>query len=108
MTNAVVGMVTCSSRTEARKVARAILTKKLAACVNIVSGLESHYWWQGKLETAREYLLLIKTTRARTGGITSAVKPLSSTTLPLPPSFLPSHSAAMRPSATKSEAMRVA
>ena len=82
MTNAVVGMVTCSSRTEARKVARAILTKKLAACVNIVSGLESHYWWQGKLETAREYLLLIKTTRARTGGITSAVKAVHSYEVP--------------------------
>ena len=72
MTNAVVGMVTCSSRAEARKVARAVLTKKLAACVNIVSGLESHYWWQGKLESAGECLLLIKTTRERTGAITSS------------------------------------
>jgi periplasmic divalent cation tolerance protein len=74
MTNAVVGMVTCSSRTEARKVARTILKKKLAACVNIIGGLESHYWWQGKLETARECLLLIKTTRARVSSVVSAVK----------------------------------
>jgi len=82
MTNAVVGLVTCSSRTEARKVAKAVLKKKLAACVNIVGGLESHYWWRGKLETARECLLLIKTTRARVGGVTSAVKAAHSYEVP--------------------------
>jgi periplasmic divalent cation tolerance protein len=82
MTNAVVGMVTCSSRTEARKVARTILKKKLAACVNIIGGLESHYWWQGKLETARECLLLIKTTRARVSSVASAVKAAHSYEVP--------------------------
>jgi periplasmic divalent cation tolerance protein len=74
MTNAVVGLVTCSSRAEARKIAGAILTKKLAACVNIVCGLESHYWWQGKLKSARECLLLVKTTRAKERAVTSVVK----------------------------------
>ena len=82
MTTAVVGLVTCSSRTEARRVARTLLAKKLAACVNIVGGLESHYWWRGKLESARECLLLIKTTRARMGGITSAVKTVHSYEVP--------------------------
>jgi periplasmic divalent cation tolerance protein len=75
-------MVTCSSRTEARKVARTILKKKLAACVNIIGGLESHYWWQGKLETARECLLLIKTTRARVSSVASAVKAAHSYEVP--------------------------
>jgi len=70
----VVGFVTCSTRAEARQITRAILTKKLAACVNIVNGLESHYWWRGKLERARECLLLVKTTRARIRAVTSAVK----------------------------------
>jgi periplasmic divalent cation tolerance protein len=74
MTNAVMGLVTCPTRTEARKVARAILRKKLAACVNIIEGLESHYWWKGKLENVREYLLLIKTTRARVGSVVDVVK----------------------------------
>ena len=82
MTNAVVGMVTCGSRSEARKVAKAILTKRLAACVNILNGLESHYWWRGKLERARECLLLIKTTRARTGAVTRAVKQAHSYEVP--------------------------
>ena len=82
MTNAVVGLVTCSSRAEARKIARAILTRKLAACVNIVGGLESHFWWQGKLESARECLLLIKTTRARIRAVTSAVRAAHSYQVP--------------------------
>ena len=74
MTNYVVGMVTCSSHAEARKIARVILRKKLAACVNILDGVESHYWWQGKLENARECLLLIKTTKAKTSAVTKAIK----------------------------------
>jgi len=82
MTNTVLGLVTCSSRAEARKVAKAILTRKLAACVSIVDGLESHYWWQGKIENAREYLLLIKTTRAKERPIVSVVKALHSYDVP--------------------------
>jgi periplasmic divalent cation tolerance protein len=82
MTNAVVGLVTCSSRTEARKVAKAILKKKLAACVNISGGLESHYWWRGRLETARECLLLIKTTRARVSSVVNAVRAAHSYEVP--------------------------
>jgi len=52
--------VTASSMTEARELARAIVEKHLAACVNLAPGIESHYWWQGKLETAAEVLLVIK------------------------------------------------
>ncbi len=70
----VVGFVTCSSPVEARKIAKAILSKKLAACVNVLPGIESHYWWQGKLERANECLLLIKTTRARTTALMREVK----------------------------------
>jgi periplasmic divalent cation tolerance protein len=82
MTNAVVGMVTCSTRTEARKVAKAILKGKLAACVNIVGGLESHYWWQGKIKNTREVLLLIKTTQARVSEVTSTVQSAHSYDVP--------------------------
>ncbi|MGA2605499.1 MAG: divalent cation tolerance protein CutA, partial [Verrucomicrobiia bacterium] len=82
MTNGVVGLVTCGSRAEARKVARTILTKRLAACVNVVGGLESQYWWRGKLESARECLLLIKTTRERTRAVAGAVKAAHSYEVP--------------------------
>jgi periplasmic divalent cation tolerance protein len=59
-------LVTCSSINEARKLARTVVEKRLAACVNIHSSkVESVYRWKGKVETAREHLLLIKTTTRR-------------------------------------------
>jgi periplasmic divalent cation tolerance protein len=70
----VMGFVTCSSRAEARKLARAVLAKKLAACVNILDGVESHYWWQGKLEQSREYLLIFKTTSNHVKALTQTIQ----------------------------------
>ncbi len=58
-------LVTAPSLDVARRLARAALKGRLAACVNLVPGVESHYWWQGKLDRAREVLLLLKTTHAR-------------------------------------------
>jgi periplasmic divalent cation tolerance protein len=59
-------LVTCSSLPEARKISRSLLQKHLAACVNIqLAPIESIYRWRGKIETAREHLLLIKTTTRR-------------------------------------------
>jgi len=56
-------LVTCPTLPEARKISRSLLQKHLAACVNIqISPVESIYRWQGKIESAREHLLLIKTT----------------------------------------------
>jgi periplasmic divalent cation tolerance protein len=53
-------LVTAPTLDEARVLTQKILESRLAACVNIVPGVESHYWWQGKLETAAEVLLMIK------------------------------------------------
>jgi periplasmic divalent cation tolerance protein len=59
-------LVTCPSLLEARKISRSLLQKHLAACVNIqISLVESIYRWKEKIETAREHLLLIKTTARR-------------------------------------------
>jgi periplasmic divalent cation tolerance protein len=59
-------LVTCPTLPEARKISRSLLQKHLAACVNIqISPVESIYRWKGKIETAREHLLLIKTTARR-------------------------------------------
>ena len=52
---------TASSEKEARKLAQILLDRRLAACVNILPRIESHYWWRGRKEKAREALLLIKT-----------------------------------------------
>ena len=45
--------------------ARAALAARLIACANLVPKIESHYWWQGKIETGTEVLLILKTTGAR-------------------------------------------
>jgi periplasmic divalent cation tolerance protein len=65
----VVVLVTAPDRKTARQLARAALESKLIACANLVAGIESHYWWQGELESGREVLLLLKTTRRRVGSL---------------------------------------
>lgn len=58
-----VAMVTAPDRKTARRLARMALEARLVACANLVSGLESHYWWQGRLERASEVLIIFKTRR---------------------------------------------
>jgi periplasmic divalent cation tolerance protein len=74
MSRYVIGFVTCGSLAEARRLSRIILTKKLAACVNILSGVESHYWWQGKIQNSREWLLTIKTTGKNVKTLTQTIQ----------------------------------
>jgi periplasmic divalent cation tolerance protein len=76
-------LVTCGTLTEARRIARVVVTKRLAACVNIVlSPVESVYRWKGKVEKAREHLLLIKTTSKLLAGLEREVKRLHSYGVP--------------------------
>ena len=58
-------LVTAPDLKTARRLAKAALQAKLIACANLVPKIESHYWWQGKLESAAEVLLVLKTTKAR-------------------------------------------
>ncbi len=58
-------LVTAPDLKTARKLAGAALKGRLAACVNLVPRVESHYWWQGRVEHGAEVLLLLKTTVAR-------------------------------------------
>lgn len=55
--------VTVPDRRTAKSIAAAVLAERLAACVQILPAIESHYRWKGRLETSRELLLLLKTTR---------------------------------------------
>ena len=65
MTDALIVYCSCSSRDEALKLAHAIVSEDAAACVSILPLVESVYRWEGKIESAEELLLLIKTTRGR-------------------------------------------
>ena len=63
--NYLIVLVTAPDLKVARKLARLALEARLAACANLVPSVESHYWWQGKLESSRETLILFKTTSTR-------------------------------------------
>jgi periplasmic divalent cation tolerance protein len=72
-------LVTCSNHIQAKLIARSVVEKRLAACVNILrSPIESHYRWKEKVEKARELLLFIKTTTRRLGALEREVKRLHS------------------------------
>jgi periplasmic divalent cation tolerance protein len=74
MTDKIVVLVTCGSRREARKIARALVERRLAACVNEIGApVRSVYRWKGKVETAEEFLLVIKSTKRRFAALRAAV-----------------------------------
>ena len=73
---------TVSSKEEALRIARTLVEKKLAACVNIVEGVHSIYRWQDKVEDAAEVLLLIKTTEDSLAALEVNLKTLHSYELP--------------------------
>jgi len=78
VTDKVVIMVTAASRRECRKIARHLVEAKLAACVNITQPVESVYRWKGKLADDKEFLLLIKSTRALFPQIKAAISKIHS------------------------------
>ena len=78
----VVVLVTASSGEEAEKIASLLLERQKAACVNIVPGVHSRFWWQGKLESAQESLLIIKTRADLVPELTEIVKKAHSYTVP--------------------------
>jgi periplasmic divalent cation tolerance protein len=66
-------LVTAPDLKTARALARAALEARLIACANLVPRVESHYWWQGRLERSAEVLLVLKTTRARLAALEKLV-----------------------------------
>ncbi len=65
MTDKIVVFTTCGSEDEARKLATALIEKRLAACVNITAPITSVYRWKGVVEEANEWMLVIKSRRER-------------------------------------------
>lgn len=82
MTDKIVVISTCDSADEAANLAEKLVEAKLAACVNIVPGIESVYHWQGKVERSREWLLVIKSSRALFDELAKQLSGMHSYTVP--------------------------
>lgn len=78
----IVVFVTASGKEEAQKIAQALVEKRLAACVNIISGVESVFWWESKVDRASEALLVIKSCQEKFAEIAETVKSLHSYAVP--------------------------
>lgn len=82
MTDKVVVLSTCSSPDEARRAARALVEKRLAACVQVSGAVSSVYRWRGKIEESSEYGLIIKTSRGLLGAVRLELEALHSYEVP--------------------------
>jgi periplasmic divalent cation tolerance protein len=81
-TDSIVVLITASSEEEAHKIAKLLVNERKAACVNIVPGVDSLFRWKGKLDSARESLLLVKTRASLFPEIISLVKETHSYEVP--------------------------
>jgi len=78
----VVVLITTTSREEAEGIARLLLDQREVACVNIVPGVHSLFWWQGKLDSAQESLLIAKTRMSLVPRVVDLVRGAHSYTVP--------------------------
>ncbi len=70
--------VTTATAEEAQLISRVLLEQRRVACVNIVPKVSSLFWWQGKIDSAQESLLIAKTKASQLGGLVRLVKELHS------------------------------
>lgn len=82
MTDKIVVMSTCSSEEEAERISKALVEERIAACVNVIPGLRSFYRWQGAVESASEWLLLIKSSREKFDAVRIALEKAHSYDVP--------------------------
>ena len=82
MTDKILVLTTAGSKEEARKIGRALVERLLAACVNIVPQVTSVYRWEGEIEEAEEWLLVVKTTREAFERVREAIVEMHSYEVP--------------------------
>ena len=75
-------VVATASREEARKIGEILLSRRLAACVQVGGPVESRFWWKGSLDEATEWLLVAKTTADVMGAVVDAVREAHSYDVP--------------------------
>lgn len=74
--------ITVPNKKEAQKIAKALLKNKVCACVNIIEKIESFFWWQGKIDCAKEFLMIVKSKAKHMPKIIRLVKSLHSYQVP--------------------------
>lgn len=74
--------ITASNNEEAKKIAEALIKNKLVACANMIENVTSVFWWEAKIDNAKEVLLIAKSKKAQLRKITSLVKSLHSYQVP--------------------------
>ena len=67
-------MTTTDAREDAERLARDLVERRVAACVQVLGPMESRYWWEGRLESATEWLCLAKTTADRVDEVVAAIE----------------------------------
>ncbi len=82
MERAVFVYTTFPSLVEAEKTGRALVERRLCACVNILPGMVSLYWWQGAIERGEEAVMIVKTRASLAEAVRAAVKEMHSYTTP--------------------------
>lgn len=82
MNNYILILITCGSKKEAGRIADSLLSERLVACANIISGVESRFRWKGKVEIAKEILVILKTRRENFKAIEKTVKRIHSYEVP--------------------------
>jgi periplasmic divalent cation tolerance protein len=82
MTDKIVVLCTCGSADEAARIARALVDKRLSACVNVMPAIRSFYRWKGDIEDEKESLLVIKSSRALFGQLRAEIEKLHSYDVP--------------------------
>ena len=78
----IVVLITAVDKKQAAKIARALVQRKLVACVNVIDRVSSMFWWKGSVDTAVEVLMLAKSTRAKLPRIAALVKSMHSYEVP--------------------------
>lgn len=91
MERAILVYTTYPSLVEAEKAGRALVEERLAACVNILPGMVSHYWWEGKCERGEEVVMILKTRAALAENLRAAVKASHPYTTPAILTLAPEH-----------------
>ncbi|MEM2466130.1 MAG: divalent-cation tolerance protein CutA [Candidatus Bathyarchaeia archaeon] len=80
--NYIIVLTTTPNKEEAEKIVHALLAERLIACANIIGPIHSLFWWQNKIDTAQEHLILMKTRKDLFAKLAGKVKALHSYQIP--------------------------